>query len=54
MIQRGRPKKDKRMVALIVMVPPEVKAYLQRCAEVQNVTLSQKTREILNHFWVTR
>jgi len=47
MTVRGRPTTGKRMVPLIVMVPPEVKANLKKSAAIENVTLSQKVREIL-------
>lgn len=53
---RGRPPKAKRerMVLLQVMVPPDVKRYIQKAARVQEMTLSAKVREILNSYWEGR
>lgn len=53
-VRRGRPPKAKKLVPLMVMVDPDVKSYLQRCADAMNKNLSEQVREVLNHFYATR
>lgn len=52
-MSQGRPKKDEKLVALVVMVPAKVKAKLKMAADVQNMTMGAKAREILKWWYET-
>lgn len=48
--RRGRPKKSKRLVPMIVLVPPEVKKRYVEAARDEGKTMSAYTREVLERW----